>query len=306
MREVYQDGYVVGAGVDYIAASSPVGRRGRALHRAGEACVADAISRGDRERPFAAHGYAGVAAGGAAVGAGDGGTIVRLSGHRTATYVGEILRQADHVSRIDLQTTVRFNRDVAALARRHCSELQAKQRQLVRRVHTRLERTFGRGDTLYVGSRASQWFGRIYDKFRESKDEEYRRCWRYEVECKDDAAQKAARFVEQSDNSSADIGAAVSGWFRARGITPRYQPTMAGSMGPVSTTDTDAARSLRWLGRDVRPVVARLSLVYGRDVVLAVLLGELDPSTVLPIQPEPEEELAAYDEWTIARAEEVD
>jgi hypothetical protein len=74
-------------------------------------------------------------------------------------------------------------------------------------------------------------------------------------------------------------------------------------MGPVGAADTDAARSLRWLGRAVRPVVTRLSGVYGIDAVLAVLVDARDPGTVLPLIPDQEVDLAAYDAWTIAKAE---
>lgn len=52
----------------------------------------------------------------------------------------------------------------------------------------------------------------------------------------------------------------------------------------------------------MRPVVKRLALVYGIDAVLGVLVDDRDPGTVLPIQPDEEVELAAYDRWTIENA----
>jgi hypothetical protein len=43
--------------------------------------------------------------------------------------------------------------------------------------------------------------------------------------------------------------------------------------------------------------------VYGRDAVEAVVFDARDPSTVLPLQPEREVELADYDRWTIANVD---
>jgi hypothetical protein len=49
---VYQDGQVVGASVDYVAAAAQIGRRECRLRHLGEGAVADAITRGERERPW--------------------------------------------------------------------------------------------------------------------------------------------------------------------------------------------------------------------------------------------------------------
>jgi hypothetical protein len=296
---VYQDGQVVGASVDYVAAAAQIGRRECRLRHLGEGAVADAITRGERERPWTAYGYSGVSAGGASVGSGPAGTIVRISGARAANICREIVTNADSVSRIDIQATVRFSRDVSALARRHGAELQANQRQRKRRLSARVEHTYGRGDTLYVGSRSSQWFGRVYDKYRESGEEKYQRCWRYEVECKADAAQKASKFLQSVSYGSAEISSAVRGWYSARGITPCYRSAVVGSIGPIGASDTDAAGQLRWLANQVSGVAKRLAALYGESAVLEVVMGRLDPSNLELIRKEADESLAEYDVWTI-------
>jgi hypothetical protein len=240
------------------------------------------------------------------VGSGPGGTILRVSGISSARVGAEIIRNADKVSRIDLQATARFTRDVQGLGRAHDRELQRVNRQRVRPLIANVIVTHGLGDTCNVGSRYSQYKGRIYDKFRQSHDETFRRCWRYEVECKNDAAQKAARFVLENGNDPERIAAAVDNWFRARGIAPKYRPTMGADIGAIGRADSDAAKSLRWFAGGVRPVVKRLVAVYGERAVFEVLFHVRDPNTVLPLQPEREGDLAAYDRWTIERAEDVD
>src|SRR4051812_34150113 len=213
-------GQVIGSGVDYITVTASAGVRERRLQRFGENLIRTAVDAGNECRERTALGYDWVECGGIGLGNRAGGSILRISGAGASSACTEALRNADNVSRIDLQTTVRFSRDVSALGRVHAAELQRLQRQRKRRLTARLERTYGAGDTLYVGSRNSNYFGRIYDKFRESGDLEYRKCWRYEVECKGDGATKAAEVVEASSNSPQAIAAGVSDWYRNRGIMP--------------------------------------------------------------------------------------
>jgi hypothetical protein len=295
-------GRLVGAGVDYITVTASSRLHQRSLHQIGQELLVQAIGDGGNERPFTAWGYDGTKCGPVSLGDRPGSTILRVSGVSAARAGADIIRAADNVSRIDLQSTVRFARDVQGLGRAHDRELQRINRQRVRPLVANVIVTHGRGDTCNVGSRFSYYKGRIYDKFRESDDEAFRRCWRYEVECKGDGAKKAARYIIEHDNDPEAIAASVDNWFRARGITPRYRSTLDGSLGPIGRTDTDATRQLRWLSRQVAPVAKRLEKVYGRDAVLAVLFDALDPGTVLPIEIESEVELRDYDEWTIARS----
>jgi hypothetical protein len=300
---VYQDGTVVGSGVDYIRATGSFGRSERRLRRVGEEQLAAALSGGSFERPFAAWGYVGVQAGGVSLGSGSAGAIVSISGARAASVCREIIKYADKVSRIDLQATIQFARDVQALSKRAGEELQRNQRQRKRRVSASDIRTFGKGNTLYVGSRASQWFGRIYDKHRESGDEAYRRCWRYEVEAKGDAAKKAAGYVQQFGSEGEPIASAVRDWFRARGITPRYRSTLSGGVGPIGRPLTDARKQLIWLSEAPASVARRLVAVYGVDAVRAVLLDARDPRAVPELEVEVDDSLSAYDEWTMEQAD---
>jgi hypothetical protein len=299
-----QHGTVVGAGVDYIAASAQIRPNELALLAIGEAGIRDAKRDGGILRSFAANGYRGVSCGGVSVGSGDAGSILRISGSGASTVCRAIVNVADNVSRIDLQSTVRFGKDIHALARQHAAELRREQQSRGRQLHTRLERTFGRGDTLYVGSRSSNYYGRVYDKYRESRDEAYAKCWRYEVECKGDAATIAAKLVQTMDNHPTPIAAAVFRWYSARGVQCRFAVDAPGELAPVGRPQTDAEGQLRWLAHQVAPVAKRLLEWYSEDDLVDVILGRLGPEGLQMVRAQGEAEISAYDEWSIDRERE--
>lgn len=298
-----QPGVVVEAAVDYISATGASTLSQRRLVQIANMLRMDAIGDGGRERTWSKWGYEGVAVGPISVGNKPGSTLVRISGPRAHDFGYEVVSVADTLSRIDLQATVRFSRDVRGLARYHDREFRRYKRAGGRRLASITIDTDGEGDTFGLGSRYSNYHGRVYDKYRESGKVEYRRCWRYEVECKHDAAKKAARFLTTTGHSGAAIAGAVRDWFGARGVVACYRSTVDGSLGSISAADSDAAKSLKWLSVGVAPVVKRLARVYGMSAVLGVLADGLDPSTVLPLRMEREEELAAYDAWSIDQAE---
>jgi hypothetical protein len=155
------------------------------------------------------------------------------------------------------------------------------------------------GDTARIGSRKSNYHGRIYDKYRESGEEQYRNCWRYEVECKGDAARVAARLVSTMDNHPAPIAASVFRWYAARGVQCRFAPDAPGELSPIGRPETDAEGQLRWLARGVAPVVKRLLALYPESDLYGVLFKGMDPSLARQKGGGEDEILAGYDEWTV-------
>jgi hypothetical protein len=129
----------------------------------------------------------------------------------------------------------------------------------------------GRGNTLNVGSRSSNYYGRIYDKHRESGDDAFRRCWRYEVEAKNDAAEVFRQFINSNAGDAASIASLVAAWFGDRGIGVRYRPGVACALAPIGADPTDDIRTLKWLRAAVAPALARLLERYTRDALVAWL-----------------------------------
>jgi hypothetical protein len=270
---VVQYGILANAGVDYITATSASTSTQVLLRGIGHEELGRARRNGNQVKPWGANGYRGHRGGHVSLGDGDAGTILRLSGGRSADLGAEICRSDANITRIDLQATARFNRDVAALARHHAQELARHQRNGGIKRHMRLESTNGRGNTLYVGSRVSNFYGRVYDKYRESGDEQYRRCWRYEVECKGDGAQAARKAINASTDVPATSAAVVSDWFRDRGCDVRYRPELAAKLAPIGASHSDLDTWLTWLLQGVRPVVQRCLLYVPRETIEHILFA---------------------------------
>jgi hypothetical protein len=152
-------------------------------------------------------------------------------------------------------------------------EVARAKREGGKQRHLRLERSFGRGDTLYVGSRVSNYYGRVYDKHRESGDEQFRRCWRYEIECKGDGAQQARKAVNAATDVQASSAALVHDWFSNRGCSVRFRPQLADHLAPVGAHHSDLDTWLTWLLQGVRPVVQRCLLYVPRETIESILFA---------------------------------
>jgi hypothetical protein len=57
----------------------------------------------------------------------------------------------------------------------------------------------------------------------------------------------------------------VTGWYSARGVTPRYRADMVESLEPIGSPPSDAERSLMWLRQHVAPTVRTLLQWYTRS-----------------------------------------
>lgn len=128
------------------------------------------------------------------------------------------------------------------------------------------------GSTLYVGSRQSQQYGRLYDKGVESKMADPGEYWRFEVEYKKPLSMAIGDHLDRFDGRALDteITNRVGQWFSDRGV--RSADHIAkGIAAPVlamkvSTTEN---RKLAWLRTQVSPTVEMLiEAGLGRQVLL--------------------------------------
>lgn len=134
------------------------------------------------------------------------------------------------------------------------------------------------GDTLYVGSRHSTQFGRLYDKGVESKTEAPGVKWRAEVEYKKPLAGAMAceLILEDSVTRQQAIIDTVLHWFFDRDIEviPDHDSKLAINIS-IEQRITTADRKLAWLHSQVQPTIQRLiSLGLGREVMKSLLLDQ--------------------------------
>lgn len=178
-----------------------------------------------------------------------------------------------HTTRLDVQVTLQYDEDESDLAARlgrQRAEPFLKQNKLPDPVQD-LHIGWGRGDTLSLGSRSSPRFGRIYDKGRESKDERYTRCWRFEIEYKDPVADNVVAFLRSAESLDHAVAGSVAGQLAAWGLsltTPARPVLVAGSIG---RREFDSERSLKWLATQVRPSIEKLLATVDEETICEAL-----------------------------------
>lgn len=221
-------------------------------------------------------GYAGLSIGSARWGTREDSDIAILSGHEAYVNWLPFAMLARNVSRLDLQVTVTLQRPWTELATQAYDWLEnnpdLRRKNL---TYTILNNTNG-GVTLYVGSRASDQYGRFYDKGKEqSKDAEKGIKWRYEVEFKGDRAKKVLDQLKMQcakEDVENAIASTVYVWFVAREIPPVWSINAQPMSLDMKATVTSDELKLDWITRQVRPTIRRL-MDHGKSEELMIALG---------------------------------
>lgn len=244
--------------VDWITATAQREDKAGRLAALGSYLCDKLVQGGDTERLFDWRGYTLHRAGGCAYGTRYDGTMLQLSGALASSHFTSCAIDAEHCARLDLQVTARVNPDNSDLATRaYIRSLSSQVGSGQRATFTHYENSKG-GSTLYIGSRKSEQMGRLYNKWAESTDEQYRGCWRYEVELKNDLATHCMMRLNAVADRVAFIGGFVYKWFAGRGINPVFDSTSPVDLVHAPAVPSDAEKQLAWLHHGVRPTVDRL------------------------------------------------
>lgn len=197
--------------------------------------------------------------------------LVELRGEVARDWGLLLLPWTDKVSRIDLQVTV--NQEPYWDDMAYCAWLDAKDKARIegRPAHYTLYADATKGHTLYIGRRASRFQARLYEKGKEDGAAEWENCWRYEVQARRERAQQVAGELGGASQPEAEITRLVHSHFNARGVVPIYHPSEPYQLAPLPPECTDSARSLKWLGSSVAPVVERLYSTGDYDAALRAL-----------------------------------
>lgn len=217
--------------------------------------------------PWSFYGYEGYSFDGLSWGQGPHGWIIRASG--MANVDGLFVRIVGHkpslnVTRLDLAVTVPVEEKLDDLVVRHYDKIVEEGIEGLNRQYVVIKNTRG-GQTLYVGSRSSTQFGRLYDKGAQL-GETPGLLYRYEVELKKPRASIAASQLLEWARSGDDVSYRVRmcryvyDWFLNRGITPIFERPDNGDQidFAISHRESSLDGKLWWLRAQVRPAVAKL------------------------------------------------
>jgi DNA relaxase NicK len=145
-----------------------------------------------------------------------------------------------------------------------------------------------KGNTLYIGSRDSDQYGRIYDKGLEADMSPVAGAiWRYEIEYKGKRAQQVLNrlMVERCPKKGITplVISHIWSWFNDRNFPPLFERNMQGVIEThLRASDPDEERVLTWFRTQVKPAVLRMITHRRTDVLEALGLDEADPSKWSP------------------------
>lgn len=232
------------------------------------------------ERPFSSHGFRGVQRGSVVLARKDDNLLLQVSSDAAAAAARCLPTGGLNIPRLDLAVTVWFDNDdmeraIKALpgAVTEGEKIRGKKKRRVR-----LEYAPGQGDTLYLGAPSSNQRGRLYDKWRESGDGYYAGAWRWEVQLRNERAEKAWPVVAGKAECHAQVSSVVKEWWESRGVGIPIPfccdiPTVA----PVARPRPDDTRRLAWLADQVRPCILGLIDRLGPEVVYSKTGIRIDP-----------------------------
>lgn len=248
--------------------------------------VMDVLKRqGNVQKPWGFKGYTGYSCGGFRWGSRHDSSICMLSGDVAQMNWPVMLAWAGKVTRLDLAVTVTLLEPLANVASDAYDFLTLRGTVSGGRTrkYTLMQNNSG-GQTMYVGSRASDQYGRLYDKGREQDKDDtipIGKIWRFEVEFKAYRADRiAAQLLEvarfEQTHARDQIAATVYKWYLSRGIKPIWDAddNAAFSM-ETSAKLSDEEVTLEWLSRQVSPSVTRL-IERGRGTEVLEALGIAD------------------------------
>jgi DNA relaxase NicK len=260
-------------GVDYLRATSKTDAGKKAILIAWAQYRAQLERHGDVLKKGGMQGFKGESIGALFYGRKDDTFMLQVSGQLADEVFPKLPWEHLNCTRLDLQVTLQYAEDRPMLA----AELGAARAKPFTDVGQEpdpiqsLDHNYGRGDTLDIGSRSSPRYGRIYDKQRESKDERYKRCWRFEIELKGIMAPKAVADLLAGSSLDRGVASLVGGQFAAWGIhitLPVAGRYLAGSIG---RREFDSERSLTWLSSQVAPSIEKLLRTVDRETIIEAL-----------------------------------
>ncbi len=261
----------VSAGIDWLTCTAQDPYRVAALIDFGVDLVKQEYEAGGTIKRWGFQGFSGWASGGAAYGFNGYRSLVRLSGPTARESAADAINFADNVSRLDAQVTVRSDGVGCGYASERYSSLSGARRGRGRPISRSLIQTSYGGDSLYIGRRISDSFGRIYNKSAEEKEVTDTPRWRFEVEYKRKVALAQARAYAQAPSAETWCTSRVYHWFKDRGCAPDISPLERVSDPGTSRGDSAQARRIEWLKVGVAPVVRALAQEHGWPDVLALL-----------------------------------
>lgn len=258
---------LIEAGVDWLTSTCLDAGKRQSFRDAGLSIVGKELERGNIGKPWSWKAYQGVSCGQVEVGERYDSVIVRLRGALASENWRDVFPLSTNCSRVDFQYTIRTDCDNRRLLGDIYRQFEARPSGLRAKPVVAFVSGTNGAATLYLGSRQSCYFGRIYEKGVESGETRYDNCLRCEWEVKGGGGSQWLAMLGEREAELANVVAAVAGRLRTchdslrdltrepwldRAYLERQFSELSHS---PSARASDCERRRRWLSNSVKPCV---------------------------------------------------
>lgn len=253
---------LIEARVDWITATARIGEKASGLLDFGATLLTSERERGNHGRPTNFEGYHGTTTKHCFVGYRLDGACIRLGGAVCGDNWRKVAEHATNVSRLDVAVTVTSEPTTDHLALDYYNASARTTRDVGRPAERTLIQSRLGGQTFYCGKRSSERFGRVYDKYAESKGLYPPGSWRFEIEYKGAAAKAVSDRLMQAPNERDAIQAILHNRFNEWDITVPWDVLHYSFNDRAPREQTDNDTRFKWLQESVRPSIEKLSAAY--------------------------------------------
>jgi DNA relaxase NicK len=219
------------------------------------------------------------------VGKNDSGSMIQLSGALAWSRWYDAGNHSERCTRIDLQVTWPLDGEPGEYIREQYQVGQLHQPINGRPPSLQLIDTPQGAKMLTVGSRQSEVYGRMYDKYKESKMPEYKSCVRWEIEVKGRQALDLNAYMRDNKYEPGVTRAIVKQFWQYRGMTPFWDTFEALEMEPPMKRSRTDETKLAWLQAQVAPTIQTLmEHNRGQDAIRALFGMGIPDATVREIE----------------------
>jgi DNA relaxase NicK len=217
--------------------------------------------------------------------------MLRITGEEANGAFKAVNRANDHYSRLDIQVTVWLPELPKTYNERMYGRLLQAFNPDTGKGSGPRRYTDGKGGwTIYSTDRTAKQMARIYNKYAETPEPQYKGAIRYELELKDIYACEMAGMLDlQGIHAERYLLSYLKLWYKRKGIILPYNSRTADiSLLSVPHAQSDVERQLQWLERQVKPTVRRLIELGLQEYVTMLLFGSSDAGITgsLPVTPE--------------------
>ena len=240
------------ASVDYITITTNDQGHMEALGAFLEETKEEFKSAGNRVQPLKLHQYDGVQVGPLYYGYRlKESLMVRVSGQFADECWDILVENAVNVTRLDIAVTFEYNQVDMQYVRTLYEAVEKKTAGNDITQDYGLRLNLNHGDTLYVGRRKSDWFGRVYDKGAEQGGFQGTK-FRFEIETKKRVATPLARQLLAGRGSYRNhIVSIVEQWFTRREVDVPFTSGEVAEMPQSKRRPSDDERYLQWFRHSV-------------------------------------------------------